>query len=58
MRTDWYESGQMEFESLFKIGGRHGAEIKWFESGKIESEDYYEKGIPKGKLPLKYTSKK
>jgi antitoxin component YwqK of YwqJK toxin-antitoxin module len=54
----WYESGQMEFEILFKIGVRHGVELKWSESGKIESEDYYEKGSPKGKLPLNYTSKK
>ncbi len=54
----WYESGQMEFEIPFKIGARHGVEIKWSESGKIESEDYYEKGSPKEKLPLNYTSKK
>ena len=58
LRTDWYESGQMEFEIPFKIGARHGVEIKWSESGKIESEDYYEEGSPKGKLPLNYTSKK
>ena len=48
----------MEFEIPFKIGARHGVEIKWSESGKIESEDYYEEGSPKGKLPLNYTSKK
>jgi antitoxin component YwqK of YwqJK toxin-antitoxin module len=48
----------MEFEIPFKIGARHGVEIKWSESGKIESEDYYWKGISKGKLPLNYTSKK
>jgi antitoxin component YwqK of YwqJK toxin-antitoxin module len=33
----------MEFEISFKIGARHGVEIKWSESGKIETEDYYEK---------------
>jgi hypothetical protein len=40
------------------IGARYGVEIKWSAVGKIESEVYYEKGTPKGKLPLSYASKK